>query len=184
MIGATDPGATTGVAISSGVTPAFAKLEDPSVEQVGAILGWAKATAEARGEHLVWVVEDQYATIRMVRRGGKTVPNINFAAIKSLIRRAEVWAVLAEHLGIQLVRVMPETWQGPMLSTAPKKQGRVELSTKQRSQIVVRQTFEEAVRFDRVPGPDSKRVPSSKIPQDPCDAILMMKWYQDHGRNR
>jgi hypothetical protein len=184
VIGATDPGATTGVGIFAGPTPAFTKLEDPTVAQVRAILKWSKAAATQRGEPLHWVIEDQYAKIRMVHGpGGRLVPNINFESIKSLIRAAGVWSTMCEDLGIPFEWVYPETWQSVMLKSAPAELDGKKLSTKQQAQIVVRATWDEVVRFTGTP--DSMiRIPSSKVPQDPCDAVLLGRWWQLHGSKR
>jgi hypothetical protein len=184
VIGATDPGSTTGVAIFGGSTPAFAKFEQPTQAQIRAILEWAKSASEAHSQSLLWVVEDQHAKIRWVPgKDGVEVPTIDFPAIKSLIRAAAVWVVLCGELGIEVEYVMPGVWQGPMLRTAPKKLAGEQLTTKQRAQIVVRETWDEVARFSDTPA-KVKRVPSAKIPQDPCDAILIGRWWQLHGSKR
>jgi hypothetical protein len=176
MIIAVDPGKTTGLAIFAGSVPVLAKIEDPTIAQAAKILGWC----QARGD-LTLVLEDQFGKLHP--KAGKQT--INFASIKSLIRRAEVWAVMGAHLGISVVRVMPETWQGPMHRTTPAEIDGVKLSTKQRSQFVVRETWETVIRWDSIPAKDGhERVPSSKIPQDPCDAALLGRWYQLYGAKR
>src|SRR5690606_17196311 len=143
MIFAVDPGVTSAVAIyAGGPTPAVTSLDDPSMDHRKLLIKWAVDTAARRDEPLEFVIEDQYAAIRWVpnKRSGKPEPTIDVPALGWLVRSAVRWAVAAGRYGLEAVRVMPATWQGPMRADAPKIKDRKKLSEKQRARIVVATT--------------------------------------------
>lgn len=185
MILAVDPGETTALAVYMGATPGVTSIADLTPAFALEFLTWARAQADARGEPLTLVIEDQHAVIRWVRKRGKMQPTIHLPSLISLVRSAEVWVVVAGVLGIPVVRVLASVWQGPMFRGAPDELDGKRLDSKGKARHVVAATWREVYRFTGIPEPGSmKLVKPSKLNEHIRDAMLMGRWYQLHGDAR
>ncbi len=170
-----DPGARTGgcFMVSAGSPIAFA-IESPTIWQIYRIEQWALARL-LPGEPLELVVEDQH-----VARG----PRANPASTITLARNAERWIVVAEQLGIPWSRVRPASWH-TALAEVPKHDEAAEVLTpKQRAVILVRRLW-PSLLFCRGEVGRDELAPraTSKLPQDPVEAIVMARW-RVHGAGR
>ena len=174
---AIDPGAKTGGALldSSGSALAFA-ISDPTIWQRYRIVRWAVAWAKERGESLEIVIEDQH-----LGRGGKANP----ATTIELVRRAERWIAIAELLAVPWSRVSPSTWHTELASVPAYDEQGEHRTPKQRAAILVPRLWPEVGLCRGEPGVDPfASVASTKLPQDPVEAIVMARWRLGFGRVR
>jgi hypothetical protein len=168
VIVAVDPGSrATGVALFTGPAPALTAIKRATAEDARALLAWTKD----HGASLV-LVEDQHVP-RDPRR-------FNWPSLQKLILAAHRWVVIAELLGLEVVRVKPAQWQGPMLRGVPRTEDGKKLTTKQRCKRAVRSTWDTVMRFDGLPD-EARRVAASKVTEDQADAAMIGRWWQLHG---
>jgi hypothetical protein len=102
---------------------------------------------------------------------------LNWPSLLSLVQSRMRWEVIGRLLGFDVVIVLRQTWQGPML---PKAESPTE-TTKQRAKRAVVATWDDVPKIESFDPPKGKPRASTKVPYDSCDALLIARWASLYG---
>lgn len=168
-----DPGARTGVGIVGPGLVGATILVEPTESEILRILKPVRRYVD------VLAIEGQHVQTYPGKERDDG-PVINWPSLLSLVQSRMRWEVIAKLLGFDVVIVMRQTWQG---ATLPPAEGPDD-TTKKRAKRAVIATWHDVPKIESFDPPKGKPRPSTKVPYDSCDALLIARYASLHGGRR
>lgn len=161
---AIDPGKNLGGALKfAGRDPIAFTLYDPTPRQLYEAFRWAQRFAGGRKLRLV--TEDQH-----LARGAKANPHAMLEVARSAERALAVGALV----GMRCEQVAVSTWREPVIKPVDRDAG----DKKKRTRIAVSRLWPRVWLYKLAVGDgvEPVQVESVDLPQDPIDALGMVRW--------